>query len=221
MRARARSAVGTLALAALAVGAVLLAWRGDRQGEAARAAKEREERVFGFDAKDVREVTVSAKGEVTRLVRGEADRWRIAAPVSADADAYAANGVVETLATLRRTREAAAPGGDLAPFGLASPMVKVEVVLDGGRRETLAVGDQSAFDGTLFVQPTSGAVWVVPAETRFRLERSTADLKAKPLPEQPTGGDAGGSAAAAGKRADPGPGPSPDPKPVDQKPIGP
>src|SRR5512134_4135532 len=116
MTARSRSAISTMVLALLAGGAIWFAWRGERQGEAARAAQ----RVFSFAAGDVREVTVSAKGDTTRLVRAEDDRWRIAAPLEAEADQHAANGLVEELASLRRTREAAPAGSDLAPFGLVS-----------------------------------------------------------------------------------------------------
>jgi hypothetical protein len=76
------------------------------------------------------------------------------------------------------------------------------------------VGDQSAFDGSLFVRPTSGAVLVVPASARWRLERDTPDLKAKPAPAP---------APAAGTEPPPGQvGAKPsDPKPVDPKPPAP
>jgi hypothetical protein len=190
--ARARTALSALAMLGLATGALAWGWYAiEREGEREADAKRREESVFSFAAADVREVVVRAKGDETRLVR-DGDGWRIAAPVEAPADAYAARTLVDRLAGLRRTREAAPPGGDLAPFGLASPRVTIEVRLDGGRTETLAVGDSSAFDGSVFVRPTSGAVLVAPRETRWALERGTDDLRAKPPP-----------AAAAEKPVDP------------------
>jgi hypothetical protein len=203
--ARARTALSTLVLAAIAAAAIGVAMRGDRQAGDARAA----ERVFSFAADDVRELTVTARGDTTRLVRGADRRWRLVAPVEGDADQHAANGIAEELASLRRTGEAAPAGSDLAPFGLVSPTVKIEVALAGGGREALAVGDQSAFDGSLFVRPTSGAVLVVPGSARWRLERDSADLKAKPAPEQAAGaGDAPAPAAGpappeAAKAVDP------------------
>jgi hypothetical protein len=182
VKARARTALTTLALLALAGGALVWATYGvDRKVDAERAAKEREEKVFSFDAKDVVELTIAAKGGTTRLVR-HGDGWRIAAPLDAEADRFAANAIAEKLASLKRTREVAPPpGGDLARYGLAEPALRVEATLADGRKETLAAGDESAFDGSLFVRPTTGAVLVVPGDVRFTLERDATALREKRL----------------------------------------
>jgi Domain of unknown function (DUF4340) len=180
VKARARTALSSLVLLGLAGGALVWGWLGvERKGEAEQAAKEREEKVFRFAAADVREVLVAAKGGETRLVRaGEA--WRIASPVEAEADRFVAGTLVERLASLRRTREVApAPGGDLAQYGLAAPRVRLEAQLADGRRETLALGDESAFDRSLFVRATSGAVLAVPGDVRYALERDAFDLREK------------------------------------------
>jgi hypothetical protein len=178
MRARARNAAGSLVLLALAAGAVAWAVLGvDRRAEREQAAKERSERIFAFEAKDVRELLVSAKGETTRLVR-EGDGWRLVEPIAADADGFAADSMAEKLAALRRKREAApAPGGDLARFGLAPPRATVEATLASGKKETLALGDESGFDSSLFVRPSSGEVDAVGADARWALERTPLDLR--------------------------------------------
>ena len=199
MKARARTALLSLAMLGLAAGAVLAAWLGvERRDLAAEAAREREEKVFAFAAAEVKELVVRAKGEETRLAR-EGDGWRVTAPVQAEADRFAADAIAEKLASLRRRGEVApAPGGDLARFGLAAPRVTVEATLAGGRRETLALGDQSAFDGAVFARPTSGAVLAVPADARFALERGTADLRRRePSPPPPAAPAAGSRPAAA------------------------
>jgi hypothetical protein len=201
--ARTRAALPAAALLVAAGAALAWAWRAEREDRREAAAKARDERVFAFDAKDVAEVVVHARGDATRLVR-DGDGWRLAAPVEAPADAFAAGALVDRLAGLRRTREVAPPpGGDLAAYGLASPRARLEIRLADGRRETLAVGAQSAFDGSVFVRPTSGAVLVAPPDTGWALERGSADLRAKPPP--PADAPAGKAAAdaPAEKRVDP------------------
>lgn len=202
MRARSRSALSSLVLLALAGGALVWAWLGvDRKVEQEQVAKDREEKVFAFAAKDVRALAVTAKGGTTRLERdGTGDGWKIVAPVAGPADAFAANGMAERLAGLRRIREAAAaPGGDLARFGLAAPRVAVEATLASGAKETLSVGDDTGFDAAVFVRPTSGAVLAVPGDLKWVLDRSTEELREKkreppppaaspaPSPAAPTG----------------------------------
>jgi hypothetical protein len=199
LSARGRTVVSTILLALLAAASIWSTLREERRGEAAQAAAEAEARVFSFEANEVRELAVRAKGDVTRVVRA-GEGWRLTSPVEAEADALVVNGIAEALATLRRLRGAAPAGGDARPFGLAPPAATIEVVLEGGRRETLAIGDQSTFDGSIFVQPTSGAVVVVPGEARYRLERTTEDPKAKPKPAEPPGP---GQAGAGGNPVDP------------------
>jgi hypothetical protein len=175
--------LSSLVLLALAGGALVWAWLGvDRKVDEEQAAKDREEKVFAFEAKDVRALAITAKGGTTRLERdGTGDGgWKIAAPVAAPADAFAANGIAERLAGLRRIREAAAaPGGDLARFGLAAPRVSVEATLASGAKETISLGDDSGFDGAVFARPTSGAVLAVPGDLKYVLGRSTEELREK------------------------------------------
>jgi hypothetical protein len=182
VRARSRSALTSLVLLALAGGALVWAWLGvDRKVEQERAAKDREEKVFAFAAKDVRTLAITAKGGTTRLERdGTGGGWKIVAPVAGPADAFAANGIAERLAGLRRIREAApAPGGDLSRFGLAAPRVTVEATLASGATETLSVGADTGFDAAVFARPTSGAVLAVPGDVGWALDRSTEELREK------------------------------------------
>jgi hypothetical protein len=189
MRARTRSVATTLALLVAAAAAVAWAYLGvGKRGDAERERKEREERVFALEPAQVREVVVTARGETTRAVR-DGERWRLAAPVDAPGERAALDALVERVAALRRTSEVApAPGGELARFGLAKPRATVELALADGRRETLALGDENAFDGSVYARPTSGAVVAVPGDVRWALERGAFDLRDKrllPLEEDP------------------------------------
>lgn len=187
MKARTRSLATTLILVAAAAAAVLAAWWAvDLRGAAEAARTEKAERLFAFEPREVRELTVETPAGTTRLVRGEKG-FRIPA-LDAAADGGAVDAILELFAHVRRKAEVAPPGAGeqaLAGYGLAKPSVRVTALLDGGRTETLALGDRNAFDGTLYARPTSGAVVLVPGELSYWLDKGPADLKEKPPPAPP------------------------------------
>jgi Domain of unknown function (DUF4340) len=182
MKARARTAVATLALAGLAGGALLYAWYGvEKKGEAEAKGKEKAERLFAFEPGDVRELRVEAKGGSTRLVR-EPGGWRIPA-LGEQADGSAVEAMLERLAHVRRRAEVA-PAPDEAALvrtGLARPRVRVEASLEGGRKESLSLGDKSTFDGSLYVRTGAGPVFAVPADVEWPLDKGTEDLRDRTL----------------------------------------
>ncbi|HEX7622315.1 MAG TPA: DUF4340 domain-containing protein, partial [Anaeromyxobacteraceae bacterium] len=179
MKARTRNALSAVALLALAGGAVALALAVGRKDEAAQATQEAGQRIFAFAPAEVEALTVVAKGEATKLERHDGG-WRITAPVAARADGGAVELLVRRVAELRR-KGSVQPSSDAASRqrqGLASPRARIELVLRGGKKETLSVGDENPFDGSVFVESTSGAVDLVGAETRWGLERGTDELRA-------------------------------------------
>jgi len=222
VKARTRSLATTLLLVAAAAAAVLAAWWAvDLRGAAEAARTEKAERLFAFEPKEVRELTVEAPAGTTRLVRGEKG-FRIPA-LDAPADAGAVDAILELFAHVRRKAEVAPPGGDekaLAGYGLAKPRVRVTASLDGGRTETLALGDRNAFDGSLYARPTSGAVVLVPGELSYWLDKGPADLKEKPPPAPPPVEKGPATAAAAPADGAPATGPGAPPGPGAAPPAG-
>lgn len=173
--------VSTLALLAGAAGALVYARYGvDERGERERKQKEREERLFSFEADGVRELTVTARGSTTHLARAGGG-WRIP-ELSAEAEKASAEAIAEHVAGLKHKREAAPAGADartLASFGLVPPRLRVEAVLADGRKEVLEVGEKSGFDGSVFARAGQGSVWAVPGDVDWWLDKSTFDLRSK------------------------------------------
>jgi hypothetical protein len=183
MKARTRSLVPLLVLLALAGGAVAFAWFGvAKKDEVAQAKKDAGAKLYAFDAKKVKAITVEAKGATTKLARA-GDGWRIEAPVAADAERATVDALVDRVATLRRKASVAEKPepAALASYGLATPKAKVTLSVEGGKDETLALGEDNAFDGTAYVRTTSGAVDLVPGDVKYSVERSTFDLREKRL----------------------------------------
>ena len=183
MTAGKRALVSALGLLLVAIAVVAFAWFGvERRDATGRARRDAEERIFSFRPGDVTAFTVAAKVDVTRLVRA-GEGWRLEAPVRADADRGAVDALVERVAGLRRkavVADAASPQPE-GRYGLAHPRVTVDLTLADGHRATLALGDDNAFDGTLYVRDGAGTVSVVPGDLRWAVERGAFDLREKRL----------------------------------------
>jgi hypothetical protein len=182
MKARTRTAVGAAFLLAAAIGAAAVAWFGVHlRGREEKAAETRTRRILAIEPAKVREIRIASRGSDVRLER-EGDSWRLAAPVRADADRETVDRLLGALSGLERRAESAKPGeraDALAPYGLAAPRTRIEVAVEGGRTESLALGDDSGFDGVMFVMPTSGEVDVVASNARADLEPTLDALRDK------------------------------------------
>ncbi|MBI5068645.1 MAG: DUF4340 domain-containing protein [Deltaproteobacteria bacterium] len=185
MKARSRTAAGTLALLAAAAAALLYAWYGvDRRGEEEGKRKEAEEKVLAFDTGQVKALRIEAGGAVTSLTRAGAGGagWRIEGLGEA-ADGGAVEGLLSRLAGLRRKAEVAArpDAAALASSGLAPPRGRIELDLEDGRRLAVSLGEPSGFDGSLPVRAGEGPVLLVDAGAEWALLRKTDDLRDRAL----------------------------------------
>ena len=183
MKARSSPLVSTIALLALAGGALAAAWFGiAKKDEVAQTKKAAEEKLYAFAPAKVKAITVEAKGETTALVRA-GDGWRVESPVQADAERATVDALVDKVAELRRKSSvvSAPDPASLARYGFSQPRAKVTLTIEGGKVETLSLGDENAFDGTAFVRTTGGSVELVPGDVKWSLERSTFDLREKRL----------------------------------------
>jgi len=177
MKARARTALGTLVLVAAASAAVAVALRVEKKGKEEKTRKETEEKLLSFDRAKVRELTVEAKGGTVHLVKA-GEGWRITAPVEADAERYAVDAILDKLATVRRRSEVSDAGG-LERFGLDHPSVRITAGLEGGGSAILALGETNSFDGSIFARVGSGPALVVGSDARWPLEKDLFDLREK------------------------------------------
>ncbi len=180
MKARTRAAATTLVLLAGAAAAISVAWFGVHLNVAEEKARDaRSKKLFALDPAKVTSAVVAAKGGEVKLVRAGAG-WRITSPVEADADPDAVRRLLDGLAGLERRATSAAAGAspaELASYGLAAPKGRIEVAVEGGHTERLALGDTNGFDGAMFVMPTDGEVAVVAGEARAALELGLDDLR--------------------------------------------
>lgn len=117
---------------------------------------------------------VQAGGRELRFRRARAG-WRLKSPVTALADAKAAENQLARMARMMGRPVATQPGAaELQRYGLSPPRGRVELELSSGSRRVLAIGARSPFDGSTYVEDDSGAVFTVEAPVD-RWIRSEAD----------------------------------------------
>lgn len=188
MKARTRSVVVPLVLLAAVSVVVGYAYYGvERPNRREEARKETSEKIFSFAKDQVKELTVEAKGVTTKLARAaaagqtSAGDWRIVSPIEAPADRGVVEALVDKVSSLRRQQVIESSAANLERYGLQKPSVRVALGLDGGKTETLALGEVNSFDQSLFVQPTSGAVDLVGGDAKWVLEKDLFELREKRL----------------------------------------
>ncbi len=184
-----RARTGLVALLALAVAAAIgsIASVAIRLRTVERAEREaRGDPVLQLDPDRATALRIRTDGGDLSLARRPGG-WRIVSPVEAPADQDAVASLLGELSSLVRRATAAPPGEPkrrLRPYGLDEPRTVIEVTLQGGRVERLALGADTGADGVLFVMPTGGEVAVVASSVRADLEKGLSDLRARPPPHE-------------------------------------
>ena len=158
--------LAVLAVAAVAAWLVTERWRLAR--EAADAA---EQRVVNFDPAAVREVVIDKPGERV-VVRADGERWRIVAPEDAPADAATVEGLLAFVRRLEKVRTLDG-AGDLAPFGLADPPLRLRMRLAGGQQLSLLLAHPNpALTGVYAKIEEAPVVFLAPVELARELAKS-------------------------------------------------
>lgn len=83
-------------------------------------------RIFHFSVADVDALQIESKQKEAVLLIKNGD-WKIAQPISCEADQATLEGLLNTLATLEMERNVTANPQDLKPFGLGSPALKIRI----------------------------------------------------------------------------------------------
>ncbi|MFT3914592.1 MAG: DUF4340 domain-containing protein [Anaeromyxobacteraceae bacterium] len=185
MNARSRLALASLLLVAVTAGAGGVGyWFFARREPAEKEAAARAKRFLAFEPARAVSLRVRAKDEDVRLEKQAGGAWRMTAPVQAAADAREVEALLSRLAGLERRAQSAAAGlsaAALADYGLDAPTARFEVGLADGKTISVAIGGDNRFDGTMFVQPASGEVFVVDGRQRLDLEKNAFELRERRL----------------------------------------
>lgn len=170
--------LGAALVLAAALGAY--AYFGVFQKEQAElAAQENEGKLFDLDTEAISSLEVRAKGETTTLEKREGSWW-IVAPLSVPADESAVRRLLDDLEQARHLR-VVEEEGELRPFGLEPPSIRVEARTADGASAHVAVGLANTFDSSVYVSNRAGRVLTASNALKTAFEKTAFDLREKKL----------------------------------------
>jgi hypothetical protein len=142
------------------------------------ASEFRDKRLADFQLDRARRVHLETpEGGRIELTRDTGEGpWRIVSPTALEADASAANNIVNRFRFLRARDFVDSPaGGD---YGFDEPSVRLTVTLDDGTNHMLTLGKPAGED--LYAEVSGRAtIYKVPGATRTDLTKSVTDLRDK------------------------------------------
>jgi hypothetical protein len=136
---------------------------------------------FKFNREDITGVSI-LRGDQTVKLENQNNKWVITQPVNAPADESTVNALLGDLTSARIDSEFPAPGGDLKPFGLSEPKVKLDVKLKDGQTHHIELGGKDPI-GTSAYAKIDGAqnVQMVSAGLLNDSDKSASDLRDRAL----------------------------------------
>ena len=141
------------------------------------------ERVFDFEAEDVRELQVSLDdGEDTRLRRADGT-WTVVSPVEAKADDTDVSSIATSLASLEIQRVLEEGPVDLDPFGLTEPVFDVGFKLtDDDASRHLLIGNETPTGADRYAKlANSDRVFLIAGDLASTFNKTTFDLRDKTI----------------------------------------
>jgi hypothetical protein len=144
----------------------------------------RDKRLFSFEESALERLDVASGKNVYALERTGDGQWKLTAPLQLPADTAKANQVASAVRGLRATRFATEQSGgqDLGRYGLAKPIVTVEMVLaNDPQQKTLVLGEvvEGETHRVFAKRPELPYVAEVPATILKELDQSVGDLRDK------------------------------------------
>lgn len=138
------------------------------------------QKVFaGVESGQVNEIRVTAGGQTSVLVKKDSG-WQMTEPEATDADVTEASSLATNIASLEQTRVVDENAGDLAPYGLAEPRLKIAFKAEGGKSGEVHLGDKTPTAGDVYaVMPGTRKVFLVSSYLETTFDKKPFDLRDK------------------------------------------
>jgi len=138
------------------------------------------EKVFaGVESGQVNEVQITSAGQTSVLVKKDAG-WQMTAPEATDADVTEASSLATNIASMEQTRVVDENAGDLAPYGLAEPRIRIAFKAEGDKSGEVHLGDKTPTQSDVYaVKPGTKRVFLVSSYLETTFDKKPFDLRDK------------------------------------------
>ncbi|MBM3493577.1 MAG: DUF4340 domain-containing protein [Armatimonadetes bacterium] len=146
----------------------------------------RDKAVLTIAREGIEHVRITRKSGVVALAR-TGGKWALTEPMSAPADEFNADGIVDALASLKADRFVVAGATDLKTYSLDAPLLTVEIRARGGAQYGLKVGKEVPGGTSVYASRASDNDVVEIAKATYdTLNKTLGDLRSKKLLDVPT-----------------------------------
>jgi Domain of unknown function (DUF4340) len=138
-------------------------------------------KVFSVEAAKIEELQVKASSGDQTTLEKEGERWKLVAPVAADADEGEVSGITSNIASLEQQRVVEDKAADLKPYGLDTPRIAIGFRVAGDKAmKHLLLGSKTPTGGDMYAKLDDTAqVFLVSGYLDNTFDRSTFDLRDK------------------------------------------
>jgi hypothetical protein len=146
-------------------------------------APEKTPKLFRIASKDIRQIELRSPIRDIVVERAKGDAWKIVKPIDADADRIAVDGIADAVSKLEITGTAEEKPTDLAPFGLANPVVTVTITSKDKRAfPAILVGKDTPVGNSAYIKATDKpAVLLVANVFPTQVNKTVDDLRSRIL----------------------------------------
>jgi hypothetical protein len=143
------------------------------------AGLEPKEKVFAVEGDKIQQIRLTANGETTALAKKDTG-WVVTEPMATEADPTESASLVTNIASMEQTRVVDENAGDLAPYGLEEPRIKVAFKAEGDVSGEVFLGDTTPMQGDVYAtKPGSNRVFLVSSFIQTTFDKKPFDLRDK------------------------------------------
>jgi len=157
----------------------VLYWSNHRKPteDTAKAAVDTPPKILLLNEADITGIAIHKKGQADVVLAKSGGTWRITAPKALEADPSSVSGVVSTVSTLTAERLVDDKATDLAQYGLADPVLAVEVTSQDKTRKLL-LGDTTVNGSANYVALAGDPrVFTIATYVKSSLDKTANDLR--------------------------------------------
>ncbi len=140
-------------------------------------------KILAVNEADITKFDLKKNGaEQVSVERNSAGQWHITAPTPLAADQSAVSSLLGTFSSLNSERVVEEKAGSLAPYGLETPSLEVDLTEKANKTQKLLLGDDTPAGSGMYAKLDGDArVFTIPKFDKTSIDKTANDLRDKRL----------------------------------------